>query len=520
MKDRSRTGPVHPLLALLVVAAAALGMGLLQPALAQGAGDDEAPCGIPPPAKPRRIKGGEGFPPLPLPVTPLRRSERKRDPAPPTLIGKVIWGRRDLIWRTSDGREKHYGDWNNDPNDIPRLLKNASRELQAKYRVENIDLGFFSYDPAELPILYAAGLKPFTLTDGQRDQLRRYLLAGGMLFGVAHHGSKTFSSSFRKEMALLFPDRPFRLLPPDHPIYRAHRPLKTVSYSPGTRDRPERGPYIEGLYIGCRVAAVLSPYDLCCAWDSDHLPNKYPGVHGSDAFTIGYNVISYALAYHRLGQFYGRSGLVELSDQKADRGDFVFAQVHHRGHYDPHPTAFANLLSVIMKETSVGARFQRRTIALSDPELRQYPFVYLTGHGELRLSGEEVSGLRAFLQRGGFLLADACCGDLAFDVSFRRELARILPETRLQELPPDHPVFSSFYRIKDVKYTTAVRANFPSLNGPFLEGVEIGGALRVAYSRFDIGNGWEGEEHPFALGLLPDSARRLGVNIIIYSMTN
>ena len=43
----------------------------------------------PPPAKPKRIKGGEAFPPLPLPVTPLRRTERKREPAPPALIGKV-----------------------------------------------------------------------------------------------------------------------------------------------------------------------------------------------------------------------------------------------------------------------------------------------------------------------------------------------------------------------------------------------------------------------------------------------
>ncbi len=495
-------------------------VGLSTSLKAQGVSEDEAPCGIPPPAKPRRIKGGEGIPPLPLPATPLRRSERKRDPAPPTLMGKIVWGRRDLIWRTSDGREKRYGDWNHDPNDIPRLLKTASSELRAKYRVENLDLELFSFDPRELPILYASGLKPMTFTDAVRDRLREYLLAGGMVFGVAHHGSKDFSASFRKEMATLFPDRPFRLLPPDHPIYRAHRPLKTVQYSSGTRDRPERGPYLEGLYIGCRVAALLSPYDLCCAWDSDHLPDKFPGVPGGDAFTIGLNVISYALAYHRLGQFYGRTGLIELSDQKADRGDFIFAQVHHRGHHDPHPTAFANLLQVIMKETSVGARFQRRLVALSDPNLREHPFVYLTGHGELLLGNQEVTGLRTFLQRGGFLLADACCGDLAFDISFRRELARVLPEVRLAEIPRDHPIFSSFYPMQQVAYTPAVRANFHALKGPFLEGAEIGGALRVVYSRFDIGNGWEGEEHPFALGLLPGDARRLGVNIVIYSMTN
>ena len=50
------------------------------------------PLGMPPKAKPRRISGGESFPPLPLPATPLRRSERKRPPSPPKLIGKIVWG--------------------------------------------------------------------------------------------------------------------------------------------------------------------------------------------------------------------------------------------------------------------------------------------------------------------------------------------------------------------------------------------------------------------------------------------
>ena len=146
--------------------------------------------------------------------------------------------------------------------------------------------------------------------------------------------------------------------------------------------------------------------------------------------------------------------------------------------------------------------------------------LYLTGHGDLPLDDAEAAGLRAFLQGGGFLLADACCGDLAFDVAFRREIARVLPGTKLAAIPTDHPVFSSFHQIREVGYTPAVRASFPDLRGPALEGIAIGGVLRVAYSRFDLGNGWEGEEHPFALGLLPDDARKVGVDIILYAMTN
>lgn len=486
------------------------------PAIAQ----EEPPCGIAPPAKPKRIKGGEGVPPLPLPATPLRRSERKRDPAPPVLIGKLRWGRQNLVWKLPEGRELRYGDWNHDPNDVHRLLEAVARALKTKYRPDQLELGGFAANPEELAILYATGSKAFRLQDAERTILATYLRRGGFFLAVAHHGSREFSDSIRREAAVLFPERPFRLLPPDHPIYRAYRPVDRVRYTRGTQDRPERAPYLEGLYIGCRVAMVLSPYDLCCEWDSNHLPDRHPGVKGDSAFQIGLNVVAYAMAYYPLGKFYGRWGLLEFEDPRADRGDFIFAQVRHSGHCDPNPSAFANLLAAVMKETSVGARLRRRMVTLTAPNLGDYPFLYLTGHDDFRLSNAERAGFRKFLKAGGFLLADSCCGNLSFDLAFRRELSLALAGEELEALPPDHPLYSSFYEIRGARYTTAVRASFPDLKRPFIEGIEMDGSTRVIYSRFDLGNGWEGEDHPFSLGYLPTDAKQLGVNSVLYSMTN
>jgi hypothetical protein len=59
-------------------------------------------CGPPPKAKPQRRTGGESLPPLPLPATPLRRSEKKREPSPPSLVGKTILG--DVKWMVEDGQ--------------------------------------------------------------------------------------------------------------------------------------------------------------------------------------------------------------------------------------------------------------------------------------------------------------------------------------------------------------------------------------------------------------------------------
>jgi len=478
------------------------------------------PCGIAPRAKPKRIKGGEGVPPLPLPATPLRRSERKRDPSPPLLVGKIRWGRRDLTWKLPDGTEKKYGDWSHDPNDIHRLLEALAREIKVKYRAVEMDLAGFSFEAAETPVLYATGLKPFTLTSEERGLLRAYLERGGFFLAVAHHGSRAFSESIREEAARLFPDRPFGLLPPDHPIYRAHRKLGSMSYTRAVADRPERAPWLEGLYVGCRSAMVLSPYDLCCTWDSDHLPDEQPGVKGPDAFALGVDILAYAIAFYPVGKAYGGWSRVEVVDPEVDRGDFVFAQVRHSGHYDPHPWAAAGLLQDALARTHLGARLDRKVVPLTSPELGAYPFLYMTGHDDFRLSAEERAGLARFLASGGFLLADSCCGSLGFDVAFRREMAAVLPEAKLEVLPLDHPVFSAWEPAGKVEYTTQVRASFPDLQAPVLEGIQVDGTLRVVYSRFDLGSGWDGQERPFSLAIKPADARRLGTNILLHAMTH
>ncbi|MDD4270694.1 MAG: hypothetical protein PHN77_20915, partial [Thermoguttaceae bacterium] len=78
-------------------------------------------CGPPPQARPQSRTGGESFAPLPLPVTPLRRSEKKRPPSPPALVGKVALGAPR--WITRDGQRVMYRDWMTDPADIDTLLK-------------------------------------------------------------------------------------------------------------------------------------------------------------------------------------------------------------------------------------------------------------------------------------------------------------------------------------------------------------------------------------------------------------
>ena len=106
--------------------------GLSRPPFGAGENDWFVPLGKPPEAPPKRISGGEGFPPLPLPATPLRRTERKRQPTPPSLFGKVVWGEQGSF--TYDGgKTTQISDWNLCPADLQHLFNKVQGRLGLQY---------------------------------------------------------------------------------------------------------------------------------------------------------------------------------------------------------------------------------------------------------------------------------------------------------------------------------------------------------------------------------------------------
>lgn len=479
---------------------------------------NDGPCGIPPEGKPQRIKGGESVPPLPLPATPLRRTERKREPSPPTLIAKIMWGETHVT-KTESGKDYKWADWNLDPSDLQRLLKIANQNLGIKYRYVPMDLAAFSYDPLEIPILYITGKKGIRFTDQQRAKIRKYVLDGGYVWGDSCSGADAFTDAFRKEMAAIFPDYPLVRLPPDHPIYRCHNKIEEITIIQRDGKSVKSPPVLEGIYIGCRTGVIFTPADMSCGWDSSHVPHDAYAVEGNTAVRIGVNMIAYCLAYSDLGQFIRNRIAIQSTDENV-KGDFVFAQVMYKGNWDPDPSAFSNVLKETISKSNVKVKLARKVLSLTDPALMSTPFIYITGHGEFVLSEPEVDALKKFISNGGTLLADACCGDLSFDTSFRREMKKVFGESELQRLTNEHPIFSSFHKIEAVQYSAQTLATFGEMNAPLLEGIMVKNELRIIYSRFGLGCGWEGADHPYSYMYSPQDALRLGVNIIVYVLTH
>lgn len=478
----------------------------------------ENPKVRPPQAQPQRRAGGESLPPLPLPATPLRRSERKRQPAPPALVGliqfsggaKIVGGRR--VERQAMPTTQV---------DIERLMSYANQRLGLRYRFLPTSLEAFSFSPTELPLLYITGWTPLpALGDETLDKLRRYLYDGGTLVLHAQCGRAEFYESARQLTAQLFPQRQLVMLDSDSPIYRAYTPIEKVRIRKDDQPLLESPPILRAVFLGCRPAVILSEIDLNCSWDVVNHPIA-GGVlyHQDDGLAVGANIITTVLADFPYARAWGRETLFpEQAD--AGRDQLVIAQLVHNGDWDPTPHALGNLMKYIQTQTTLDVQFKRKTTRPDAPDLFENPVLYMTGLRDFVFSPEEVKRLRAYLESGGVLIADAAAGSRAFDVAFRRELKRIWPDGKLQTLPLDSPVYQMPNQIQTVEYSAVVKAENPRLNTPVLEGLEIHGQLSVLYSPLGLAAGWEQLGYAFNRGYSDADALKLGVNLLTYTLTH
>ena len=192
----------------------------------------------------------------------------------------------------------------------------------------------------------------------------------------------------------------------------------------------------------------------------------------------------------------------------------TIAQLQYDGGGDwyTNRSALPNLLRTIRERTGLPVSDRPATVRLSDPTLRSYPFLYMTGHGNVRFSDEEVRLLRQYLLDGGFLHVDDNYG---LDESFRREIRRVFPDRELQELPASHPVFQVFYRFP---------AGLPKIHRhdgkpPQAFGIFERGRLVLFYSyESDLGNGWEDAEKYDNPPETREAALRMGVNLFMYAL--
>jgi len=195
-------------------------------------------------------------------------------------------------------------------------------------------------------------------------------------------------------------------------------------------------------------------------------------------------------------------------------GPVTIARLQYEGGGDwyANPSSLPNLLTEIEARTGIPTAEREVAIRPGDPALRDYPFLYMTGHGDVRFTPDERLALRRYLLEGGFLHADDNYG---LDESFRQEIGRIFPDRELVELPPEHPIFRSPYEFPDGIPKIHEHDGAP----PRAFGIFHQGRLVVVYTyETDLGDGWEDPDVHEDPPEVREDALRMGVNIFLYAL--
>lgn len=207
--------------------------------------------------------------------------------------------------------------------------------------------------------------------------------------------------------------------------------------------------------------------------------------------------------------------ILQISNLKAQNYPYKIAKLKYRGGGDwyANPTALPNLIKFANKEVLTNIDPQEAVVDVASPEIFRYPFVYMTGHGNVVFSREDADNLRRYLEGGGFLHIDDNYG---LDPFIRREMKKVFPNANWVELPFNHPVYSQKYKFSQGLPKIHEHDGKPAQGfGLFHQG-----RLVVFYSyECDLGNGWEDREvhnNPEALRL---KALQMGANLIQFAFT-
>jgi len=164
------------------------------------------------------------------------------------------------------------------------------------------------------------------------------------------------------------------------------------------------------------------------------------------------------------------------------------------------------------KESAISTSRRFHAVKLGAKEIYEFPLLIMTGEGTFQLSDAERDNLRRYLSRGGFLLASAGCSSTEWDASFRRELATVFADQRLEPLALNHPVFHTVYDIDQLR--AAHGSPRPLL------GLSLGGRLTVVYSQDGLNDTAHTSGCCCCGGNELSNAAEINVNVLAYALTH
>jgi hypothetical protein len=182
------------------------------------------------------------------------------------------------------------------------------------------------------------------------------------------------------------------------------------------------------------------------------------------------------------------------------------------GDYYANPTALPNLVNFC--NVNLGTTIAKETpyVEVGSPDLFLYPYVHMTGHGNVVFSASDAENLRTYLLGGGFLHIDDNYG---MDKFIRVELQKVFPDHEMVELPFDHEIFHQKYEFNGLP-----KIHEHDGKRPQAYGIIIDGRLVCLYTyETDLSDGWENSEVHNDQPNKRQEALRMGANILMYAFS-
>lgn len=213
--------------------------------------------------------------------------------------------------------------------------------------------------------------------------------------------------------------------------------------------------------------------------------------------------------------------LVGLGGEGFSQGDrvssaFKIARLKYSGGGDWYndPSAEVNLLTFMKHSTSLDVDAKYEFVEIGSENLFSYPFIFMTGHGNIAFNDSEVRHLRTYLENGGFLYAD---DDYGMDKAFRREMKKVFPSQDLVELPFSHGIYHIQFDFPNGPPKTHEHDGKPAQGFGFFHN----GRLVVYYTyQTNPSDGWADPEVHNDPEPKRQEALRFGTNIVVWALTH
>lgn len=392
--------------------------------------------------------------------------------------------------------------WERHVFDIKFLVLFAERQLDKFLDWQIVPLGSPLEELLKAPLLYVSGAAPLSWTEQEMNRFRDYIAAGGFALVEAANGDERWGQTFPRYLARYFPEDNLVDLPADHPIY--NNPYKI----------PLEYRRLKALMGPCWVSMVYAPDGISCRWDVADFDHP--------DFRLGMNIIAYAVGEDELK---GKLEEVEyelpsLQERERRRGAFTVGQLVHDSDWKPHKLAWNTVLTRV--NDKVGIDVYNRTVPIEIGENTPFEgqMLYITSSRKLELTAAQREAIKTYIERGGFVFAEAACSSPEFDQAFREIMREMFPEQRLEEMPVGHPLFELGEKMNGMNYTEALRRLHPTLDRPVLEHIEIDGRSVIVYSKYDMSSAIEGHPCHTCPSILEPSASQLALKIVLYGLTS